>query len=129
MSTENENRTAKPETNTEDRLEFLGHPLTFGMPEWEKMEKEVCLYEDFGTKVVESPERTGKLCRLLSILMQGAMTPEEIHEKLTPALFMTVPMLIHRTFMKGMETENHENEGKIVDVTLQEIEKKDERGG
>lgn len=126
MSTENEKNTAGTPEN--DTIEFLGHELRFGMPEWEKMEKEVCLYEDFGTKVMEDPERVKKCCRLLSILMRGEMSADEIHAKLTPALFLQVPKLINRTFLRGMEMDNHENEGKIVDATLEEIAKKDGRG-
>jgi len=137
VSTENErNAAGTPEENKSpkkpeipEKITFLGHELVFGMPQWEEMDKTVCLYEDFGTKVMENPDRVVKCCRLLSILMRHEMTEEEIHERMTPPLFLRVPRLIQMTFAKGMKMENHENEGKIVDVTLEEIEKKEERGG
>lgn len=102
-------------------------PLRFDMAAWERLEDELCLLDDLADKMAERG-RIKVLTQVLAIL--SGKQEEAIRAAMYPGQVRTLTQAMWLAINEGMRMETApEGEDEVIDVTLKEIEKKEERDG
>ena len=99
--------------------------LQFTMPVWDRLENEICMVEEFD-QVMMQKGRLRKAAKLVSIMSVEPVTAEEVWEKMQPADVRNIigeAREIIRERLK-MKVTKDEDDNKVVDAVLEEIEKK-----
>ena len=106
------------------------YELQFTMPVWDKMENELCLVEEFDQTMAQKG-RLRKVAKLVSIMSTTQVTAEEIWNSMEPADVRNIigeAREVIRAALK-MKVKTDEDENKVVDAVLEEIEKKETGAG
>lgn len=108
-------------------LRGLHLKLTFGMDQYEKLENEVCLLADLAERLTDKG-RLRTICKVTRILA-GTDNEEAIWAAMWPGCIRTLTRAIWAAIEEGMkmETADDAEQPEVVDVTLEEIAKKDGR--
>ena len=99
--------------------------LQFTMPVWDRLENEICMVEEFD-QVMMQKGRLRKAAKLVSIMSVEPVTAEEVWEKMQPYDVRNIigeAREIIRERLK-MKVTKDEDDNKVVDAVLEEIEKK-----
>ncbi len=100
--------------------------LQFTMPVWDRMENEICMIEEFD-EVMMQKGRLRKVAKLVSIMSVEKADAEEIWKAMEPADVRNIigeAREVIREKMK-MKVKKDDEDNKVVDVVLEEIEKKE----
>ena len=99
--------------------------LQFTMPVWDRFENEICLVEEFD-QVMTQKGRLKKIPKLVSIMSVEPVTAEEVWEKMQPADVRNIIGEAREIIREGlkMKVTKDEDDNKVVDAVLEEIEKK-----
>lgn len=101
------------------------YELRFTMAAWERMEDEVCLVDDLGDKLA-GRGRLKAIMQVFAILAD--VDVEEIRKTAEPADMRKMTQAIWQAINGGMHMVAEHGEDREVDVTLEEIEKKEAPG-
>ena len=106
------------------------YELQFTMPVWDKMENELCLVEEFDQTMAQKG-RLRKVAKLVSIMSTTQVTAEEIWNSMEPADVRNIIGEAREIIREGlkMKVKTDEDENKVVDAVLEEIEKKETGAG
>lgn len=102
------------------------YELQFTMPVWDKMENELCMVEEFDMVMMQKG-RLRKAAKLVSIMSVEPVKAEEIWEQMQPSDVRNIigeAREIIRAALK-MKVKTDEDDNKVVDAVLEEIEKKE----
>ena len=104
-----------------------GHEYTlkFSMATWEKLEDEVCAVDDLGDKLA-GRGRIKAIINTFAIL--AGVDPDEIRNTAEPSDMRSMMQAIWKAINAGMKMVTQSGDDREVDVTLEEIEKKEEPG-
>ena len=100
--------------------------LQFTMQVWDRMENELCMVEEFD-EVMMQKGRLRKVAKLVSIMSVEPVDAEEIWKNMEPADVRNIigeAREVIREKLK-MKVKKDDEENKVVDVVLEEIEKKE----
>ena len=100
--------------------------LQFTMQVWDRMENELCMVEEFD-EVMMQKGRLRKVAKLVSIMSVEPVDAEEIWKAMEPADVRNIigeAREVIREKLK-MKVKKDDEENKVVDVVLEEIEKKE----
>lgn len=100
------------------------YTLRFDFEAWERMEDEVCLVDDLGDTLA-GRGRVKAILQVFSIF--AGCDLEELKKVAKPAHMRTMTQAIWKAINDGMHMEAEHGEDREVDVTLEEIEKKEEQ--
>jgi hypothetical protein len=106
------------------------YELQFTMPVWDKMENELCMVEEFDMVMMQKG-RLRKAAKLVSIMSVEPVKAEEIWEQMQPSDVRNIigeAREVIRAALK-MKVKTDEDENKVVDAVLEEIEKKETGAG
>ena len=106
------------------------YELQFTMPVWDKMENELCMVEEFDMVMMQKG-RLRKVAKLVSIMSVEPVKAEEIWEQMQPSDVRNIigeAREVIRAALK-MKVKTDEDENKVVDAVLEEIEKKETGAG
>ena len=105
-------------------LELHGttYTLRFDMEAWERIEDEVCLVDDLGDKLVERG-RIKTIVKIFAIL--AGCEEEQLRKAIFPGDIRKMTTAIWGAINAGMKMETQHGEDREVDVTLEELEKKE----
>lgn len=101
------------------------YELRFTMAAWEQLEDEVCLVDDLGDKLA-GRGRIKAILQVFSILSGADL--DEIRKAASPSDMRPMMKAIWEAINGGMHMVAEHGEDKEVDVTLEEIEKKEGTG-
>ena len=106
------------------------YELQFTMPVWDKMENELCMVEEFDMVMMQKG-RLRKVAKLVSIMSTTQVTAEEIWNSMEPADVRNIIGEAREIIREGlkMKVKTDEDENKVVDAVLEEIEKKETGAG
>ena len=102
------------------------YELQFTMPVWDKMENELCMVEEFDMVMMQKG-RLRKAAKLVSIMSVEPVKAEEIWEQMQPSDVRNIigeAREVIRAALK-MKVKTDEDDNKVVDAVLEEIEKKE----
>lgn len=100
------------------------YELQFTMPVWDRMENELCLVEEFD-QVMMQKGRLRKAAKLVSIMSTTEVTAEEIWNSMQPADVRNIIGEAREIIREGLRMKvEKEEDNKVVDAVLEEIEKK-----
>lgn len=99
------------------------YTLRFDMESWEKLEDEVCLIDDMGDKLA-GKGRIRAISQVFAILAKADF--DEIWKNAKPSEMRAMTKAIWAAINDGMHMETERGGDREVDVTLEEIEKKEE---
>ena len=102
------------------------YTLRFTMQAWERLEDEVCLVDDLGDKLA-GKGRIKAIMQVFAILADCDL--EEIRKTALPVHMRPRTQAIWAAINDGMHMEAEHGEDREVDVTLEEIEKKEGQEG
>lgn len=104
-----------------------GHEYTlrFSMATWEKIEDDVCPVDDLGDKLA-GRGRIRAIIQVFAIL--AGVDPDEIRNTAEPSDLRGMMQAIWKAINTGMKMTTQPGDDREVDVTLEEIEKKEEPG-
>ena len=98
--------------------------LQFTMAVWERLENEICMVEEFDETMVQKG-RLRKAAKLVSIMSEEPVTAEEIWNAMKPADVRNIVGEAREIIREGLKMKvKKDDEDKVVDVVLEEIEKK-----
>lgn len=102
-------------------------PLRFDMAAWERLEDELCLLDELADKLTQRG-RIKALAQVLAIL--SGKQADAIRAAMKPADVRTLTQAAWLTINEGMKMDTTpDGEDQVIDLTLKEIEKKEERDG
>lgn len=98
--------------------------LQFTMPVWKRFEDEICLVEELDT-VMTQKGRLSKIPKIVAIMSVEPADAEEIWNNMKPSDVRNIIGEVREVVREGlrMKVEKDEDD-KVVDVVLEEIEKK-----
>ena len=99
--------------------------LQFTMQVWDRMENEICMVEEFDEVMMQKGRRR-KVAKLVSIMSVEKADAEEIWKAMEPADVRNIigeAREVIREKLK-MKVKKDDEENKVVDAVLEEIEKK-----
>lgn len=102
------------------------YELQFTMPVWDKMENELCMVEEFDMVMMQKG-RLRKAAKLVSIMSVEPVKADEIWEQMQPSDVRNIigeAREVIRAALK-MKVKTDEDDNKVVDAVLEEIEKKE----
>ena len=102
------------------------YELQFTMPVWDKMENELCMVEEFDMVMMQKGSLR-KAAKLVSIMSVEPVKAEEIWEQMQPSDVRNIigeAREVIRAALK-MKVKTDEDDNKVVDAVLEEIEKKE----
>ena len=104
--------------------------LQFTMPVWERLENEICLVEEFD-EVMMQKGRLKKAAKLVSIMsVEQPVKAEDIWSDMVPADVRNIIGEAREVIREGLKMKVQKDEdNKVVDVVLEEIEKKETGAG
>ena len=111
-------------TNITAVLRGKEYTLKFDMETWEKLEDEVCLIDDLGEKLAGRGRITAIL-QVFTILARADL--EEVRQNARPSDMRKMTQAIWAAINAGMKMETERGGDREVDVTLEEIEKKEDQ--
>lgn len=95
------------------------------MPVWEKFEEKIGLVEEFD-KIVMSPGRLKKICRMAAIMsIDQPVSEEKFFREMEPRDVRFLVDELRRTIRDGLKMETETGEDEVVDEVLEEIAKKE----
>ena len=98
--------------------------LQFTMPVWDKMENEICMVEEFDNVMMQKG-RLRKTAKLVSIMSEEPVSADDIWNAMTPADVRNIIGEAREVIRAGLKMKvKTEEDNKVVDVVLEEIEKK-----
>lgn len=98
--------------------------LQFTMAVWERLENEICMVEEFDEMMVQKG-RLRKTAKLVSIMSEEPVTAEEIWNAMQPSDVRNIIGEAREIIREGLKMKvKKDDEDKVVDVVLEEIEKK-----
>lgn len=98
--------------------------LRFTMAVWERLENEICMVEEFDETMVQKG-RLRKAAKLVSIMSEEPVTAEEIWNAMQPSDVRNIVGEAREIIREGLKMKvKKDDEDKVVDVVLEEIEKK-----
>ena len=101
------------------------YELQFTMPVWDRMENELCMMEEFD-QVMMQKGRLRKVVKLVSIMSTTEVTAEEIWNSMQPADVRNIIGEAREIIREGLKMKvEKEEDNKVVDAVLEEIEKKE----
>ena len=100
--------------------------LQFTMPVWNRLEEEICLVEEFD-QVMMQKGRLRKAAKLVSIMsVEQPVDTEEIWNTMQPADVRNIIGEAREVIREGLKMKvKSDEDDKVVDVVLEEIEKKE----
>lgn len=99
--------------------------LQFTMAVWERLENEICMVEEFDEMMVQKG-RLRKTAKLVSIMSEEPVTAEEIWNAMQPSDVRNIIGEAREIIREGLKMKvKKDDEDKVVDVVLEEIEKKE----
>ena len=94
------------------------------MAVWERLENEICMVEEFDEMMVQKG-RLRKPGKLVSIMSEEPVTAEEIWNAMQPSDVRNIIGEAREIIREGLKMKvKKDDEDKVVDVVLEEIEKK-----
>lgn len=99
------------------------YTLRFDMESWEKIEDDVCMIDDLGEKLA-GKGRIRAIAQVFAILAKADF--DEIWKDAKPGEMRAMTKAIWAAINAGMHMETEKGSDREVDVTLEEIEKKEE---
>ena len=109
--------------NTSVALNGKEYILRFDMETWERLEEDVCLVDDLGDKLAGRGRITA-IMQVFAILARADI--QEIRANARPVDMRKMTQAIWQAINDGMHMEAEHGEDREVDVTLEQIEKKEE---
>ena len=101
------------------------YELQFTMPVWDRMENELCMMEEFD-QVMMQKGRLRKVVKLVSIMSTTEVTAEEIWNSMQPADVRNIIGEAREIIREGLKMKvEKEEDNKVVDAVLEDIEKKE----
>lgn len=98
--------------------------LQFTMPVWDKLENEICMVEEFDTVMMQKG-RLRKAAKLVSIMSEEKVSAEDVWNAMVPADVRNIIGEAREVIRAGLKMKvKTEDENKVVDAVLEEIEKK-----
>ena len=100
--------------------------LQFTMPVWDRLESEICLVEEFDDVMMQKG-RLKKAAKLVSIMsVEQPVKAEDIWNDMVPADVRNIIGEAREVIREGLKMKVQKDEdNKVVDVVLEEIEKKE----
>ena len=101
------------------------YELQFTMPVWARIEDEICMVEEFDT-VMTQKGRLRKVAKLVSIMsVEQPADTEQIWNAMQPSDVRNIIGEAREVIREGLRMKvQKDDEDKVVDVVLEEIEKK-----
>lgn len=98
--------------------------LQFTMPVWDKMENEICMVEEFDNVMMQKG-RLRKTAKLVSIMSEEPVSADDIWNAMKPEDVRNIIGEAREVIRAGLKMKvKTEEDNKVVDVVLEEIEKK-----